>query len=116
MVLKKELAAILVEMYHCPDDARRAEKDFEQKFSRREIPDDLPELAISGPDQFVWIVKAIVLSNLAFSNNAAIRLIQGGGVELNGSKISDKDYKIDLAQNNVLKIGKKNFFRLKWHK
>jgi hypothetical protein len=35
---------------------------------------------------------------------------------LNGIKITDKDHKIDLTQDNLIKIGKKNFFRLKWNK
>jgi tyrosyl-tRNA synthetase len=57
-----------------------------------------------------------VISGVANSNSAAIRLIQGGGVELNGTKISDKDYKIDLSQTNTIKIGKKSFFKLNWVK
>lgn len=116
MILKKELGEIIVELYHSRDDAVHAREDFEMKFSKREIPNDIPTLEISSPEQIIWIVKVIVSSGVANSNSAAIRLIQGGGVELNGAKISDIDYKIDLSQINTIKIGKKSFFKINWNK
>jgi tyrosyl-tRNA synthetase len=116
MVLKKELGEIIVGLYHSRNDAVHAREDFEMKFSKREIPDDIPTLDIASPEQLIWIVKVIVSSGVANSNSAAIRLIQGGGVELNGAKITDKDYKIDLSQTNTIKIGKKSFFKINWNK
>lgn len=116
MILKKELGETIVALYHSRNDAIHARQDFEMKFSKREIPDDIPTLDIASPEQMIWIVKVIVLSGVANSNSAAIRLIQGGGVELNGAKISDKDYKIDLSQTNTIKIGKKSFFKINWNK
>jgi tyrosyl-tRNA synthetase len=116
MALKKELGQTIVELYHSHSDAIHAREDFEMKFSKREIPDDIPNLDIPGSEQMLWIVKVIVISGVANSNSAAIRLIQGGGVELNGAKVTDKDYKIDLGQPNTIKIGKKSFFKLNWVK
>ncbi len=116
MILKKELGEIIVALYHSRNDAIHAREDFEMKFSKREIPEDIPTLDISSPEQSIWIVKVIVSSGVANSNSAAIRLIQGGGVELNGAKIADKDYKIDLSQANTIKIGKKSFFKINWNK
>lgn len=116
MILKKELGETIVELYHSRNDAVHARNDFEMKFSKKEIPDDIPTLDIVGPEQMIWIVKVIVSSGVTNSNSAAIRLIQGGGVELNGAKIADKDYKIDLGQTNTIKIGKKSFFKINWVK
>lgn len=116
MILKKELGEIIVELYHSRSEAVHAREDFEMKFSKKEIPDDIPVLDIASPEPTIWIVKVIVTSGVANSNSAAIRLVQGGGVELNGTKISDKDYKIDLNQTNTIKIGKKSFFKLNWIK
>jgi len=116
MVLKKELAFNLVELYHSRSEAEKAQKDFEMKFSSREIPEDIPELAISNDEPQIWIVKVLVVSGVARSNSAAIRLITGGGVRLNGVKIIDKYFRVDLSQENVIKIGKKSFFKLKWNK
>jgi tyrosyl-tRNA synthetase len=116
MNLKKELASLLVEIYHNKSEAEKAQTDFEQKFSKREMPEDVPELAVSSDEQHIWIARVIVISKVAPSTSQAIRLIQSGGIELNGIKITDKDHKIDLTQDNLIKIGKKNFFRLKWNK
>ncbi|NLI16762.1 MAG: tyrosine--tRNA ligase [candidate division Zixibacteria bacterium] len=116
MILKKELGEAIVELYHSRADAVRAREDFEMKFSKKEVPDDIPVLDISSPEQMIWIVKVIVMSGVANSNSAAIRLIQGGGVMLNGAKITNKDYQIDLNQPNTIKIGKKSFFKINWIK
>jgi tyrosyl-tRNA synthetase len=116
MNLKKELASILVEIYHNKSDAEKAQADFELKFSKRETPEDVPELVVSSDEQEIWIAKVIVASKVALSTSQAIRLIQGGGVELNGAKVIDKDFKINLNQDNLIKIGKKSFFRIKWNK
>jgi len=116
MILKKELAYNLVELYHNRAEAEKARQDFEMKFSKKEIPDDIPELAISSVEPTIWIAKLIVDSGIAKSNSQAIRLLQGGGIVLNGAKVTDKDHKIDLTADNVIKIGKKNFFKIIWSK
>lgn len=116
MILKKELAFNLVEIYHDRNKAEWAARDFELKFSKKNMPDDIPTLKISSAEREIWIAKVIVISGVANSTSAAIRLINGGGVELNGAKVIDKDYRINLEADNVLKIGKKNFFRLIWVK
>jgi len=116
MILKKELAFDLVELYHGRSAAAAAQDDFELKFSKRELPEDLPELTIASGDRHIWVVKVLVASGIAKSNSAAIRLIQGGGVQLNGAKLADKDHQIDLAVDNIIKIGKKSFFKIRWNK
>jgi len=114
MTLKKELAFNLVELYHGKSDAEAARDDFEMKFSKREIPEDIPELAISNDEKNIWIAKVIVESGVANSNSAALRLVKGGGVQLNGAKVTDKDFQLDLSVENIIKIGKKNFFKIVW--
>ncbi|OQX91768.1 MAG: tyrosine--tRNA ligase [candidate division Zixibacteria bacterium 4484_95] len=116
MELKKQLAFELVAIYHNKSEAEKAQEDFRLKFSKKEIPEDIPELLISSDEPLIWIVKVIVASNVVSSNSAAMRLIKGGGVQLNGVRIIDKDYKVNLAQDNVIKIGKKNFLKIKWNK
>ncbi len=113
MALKKELAFNLVEIYHDSAAAERAARDFELKFSKRDLPEEIPTLEISSPENEIWLPKAIVISGVAGSTSAAIRLIEGGGVEINGARITDKNHQINLENDNILKIGKRNFFRLK---
>jgi tyrosyl-tRNA synthetase len=116
MKFKKELAFELVKLYHDKASAEQAQLDFETKFSKREIPDDIPELAIESVTPTIWIANLIVQSGVAKSNGQAIRLVQGGGVQLNSQKIADKDFQVDLTVENVIKIGKKNFYKIVWNK
>jgi len=116
MKLKKELAFELVKLYHDTGSAENAQSDFEMKFSKREIPEDIPELPISSAEPHIWIAAVIVQAGVAKSTSQAIRLITGGGVQLNGTKVNDKDFKIDLNAENTIKIGKKNFYKIVWNK
>lgn len=116
MIFKKELARELVKLYHDETAAKKAQEDFEMKFSKKEIPGDIPELAISSDEPELWIVNLIVQSGVAKSNSQAMRLVKGGGVQLNGTKVTDKDLKVKLSEENIIKIGKKNFFKIVWNK
>jgi tyrosyl-tRNA synthetase len=112
MILKKRLAWELVKKYHNTDEADKARAGFEKQFSRREVPDEIAELLIESPDDEIWLPKVITASGVESSNAAAIRLITQGGVKLNGKTITDRDYKVSLKENIVIKIGKRNYFRL----
>jgi len=116
MELKKELAFMLAEMYHNKDKAKKAEKDFEMKFSKKEIPDDIPELILASGSQITEIYNVVMASGVPSSGSACRRLFSGKAIELNGEKIADMNYKVDLSDENVIKIGKKNFFKIIWNK
>ncbi len=88
MDIKKRLAAEIVAQFHSPDDAIRAREAFERQFQRREIPDEMPEFAISQPTA---ILDLLVSTSLASSKSEGRRLIDGGGVKLNGEKVSAYD-------------------------
>jgi tyrosyl-tRNA synthetase len=88
MDIKKRLAAEIVAQFHSPSDAIRAREAFERQFQRREIPDEMPEFAISQP---TIILDLLVSTSLASSKSEGRRLIDGGGVKLNGEKVSAYD-------------------------
>jgi tyrosyl-tRNA synthetase len=112
MTLKKQLAWKLVEIYHSRQAADDARAGFEKQFSKREVPDDLPELLIESDENEVWLPKVIVASGVAESNSAAMRLIRQGGVKIDGETVSDKDYRVSLTSRRIIKIGKKHYFRI----
>jgi tyrosyl-tRNA synthetase len=112
MILKKRLAWKLVEIYHNKEAANAARDGFEKQFSKREIPEDVPELLMESVSDKVWLPLVIRASGLAKSNGEAIRLIQQGGVKIDGKPISDKDYEVSLTEGIIVKIGKKNYFRI----
>ena len=104
---KAALAFQLVTRLHGEDAARRAEEDFDTKFRKREIPDDVPEKKIANATD---LTGALVETGLARSRGDARRLIQQDGVRINGEKA-----KVDSAlhDGDVLQAGKRSFVRIR---
>ena len=113
MSLKKRLAWKLVEFYYDSKSADRAQQGFEKQFSKREVPDEVPELLIESDDDKAWLPQVITASGVASSNSAAMRLIQQGGVRIGGETITDKDYRVSLRDGVIIKIGKKHYFKIR---
>ncbi len=111
MLLKKRLAREIVGFYHGLCAAQEAQSAFEALFSRKEIPDDLEEYSCAEPR--IRITKLLTDSGLCASGGEAKRLIQGGGVSLDGEKISSPDTEIELKDNMVLRAGKRKFIRIR---
>ena len=104
VLLAKEITA----RFHSVAAADAAEQDFIHR-SKGGIPDDIPELALSGaPMGIAAVLKA---SGLAPSSSEANRLIEGGGVRIDGAVISDKGLKVQ-AGTCVLQVGKRKFARV----
>jgi tyrosyl-tRNA synthetase len=112
MTLKQRLGWMIVEIYHGSEAARAAQAGFEKQFSKREVPSEVPELLIDSTENKMWLPKVITASGVVDSNSAAMRLIQQGGVKINGEAITDKDYQIPLDEGIIIKIGKKNYFKI----
>ena len=88
--------------------AEAAEQDFINR-SKGGIPDDIPEVTVTGAP--MGIAALVKQANLAASNGEANRLIDGGGVRVDGVVISDKGLKLD-AGTFVLQVGKRKFARV----
>ena len=88
MDIKKLLAGHVVTQFISADAAIRGRESFERQFQRREVPDEMPEYAISQP---MPILDVLVATGLATSKSEARRLVDGGGVKVNGEKVSGYD-------------------------
>ena len=104
VLLAKEITA----RFHSGAAAEAAEQDFINR-SKGGIPDDIPEVSVSGAP--IGIAALVKQANLAASNGEANRLIDGGGVRVDGTVISDKGLKLD-AGTFVLQVGKRKFARV----
>ena len=105
---KEKLAVRVVERYHGSASAREAREKFEKLFSKREIPDDIPELKVTKGEV---TVLDIMLAAGAKSKNEARRLIEQGGFDIDGETKKDPAAKIILNGGEVIKVGKKRFFK-----
>ncbi len=110
MDMKKQLARSIVSQYWNDDDAVNAQKEFENVFSKRQNPDAMPEVCVNGD---IGVIELVRKTGAVESNGEAKRIIQQGGVEIDGNKISDPNCKIEPKNGSVIKIGKRNFFKIK---
>ncbi len=108
--IKRELARTLVTMYHNQEAAKTAQAEFDNIFINKGLPDEIEEFSI-GNNQEINILDLIVLVNFAPSKAEARRLVQQGGVSIDGEKISDFKQIIFLKSGMILKVGKRKFIK-----
>ncbi len=108
--IKRTLARKLVEMYHSKDAAIQAEQDFDNIFINKGIPEDIPEY--SADTNSMTIIDLIAAVKFASSKGEARRLIQQGGVSVDGEKIIELYQEVIFDSEKVLKVGKRKFIKL----
>jgi len=107
--LKERLGFEIVKLYHDGKAARRAQEHFEKIFSKKEIPEDIPELKLKSPMSAIDVVMA---SGTMKSKSEARRLIEQGGFETNQKLHEQPQEVIVFRDGDVVRIGKRRLFRL----
>ncbi len=107
--IKMRLAHMITEEYHGKDGADKAQADFINVVSNKGIPDDIESVKIENDTN---ILDLLVNLNFVASKGEAKRLIQGGGVKLDGEKISDMGFVVTPNMDKVLQAGKRKFAKL----
>jgi tyrosyl-tRNA synthetase len=110
--IKVRFAQEIVERFHDRAAAAAALEDFELRFRDGGIPEDLPEQFIDAPADGVAIGQALKLSGVCPSTSDALRMIEQGGVRVNGSKVSDKALRLSAGATYVLQVGKRKFAKV----
>ena len=105
---KVALAKEITTRFHNAEAAEAAEQDFNNR-AKGGIPDDIPELNLSGAP--MGIGALLKQANLAPSTSEANRLIDGGGVRMDGNVVSDRGLKVE-AGTFVVQVGKRKFARV----
>ena len=106
--IKVLLAQEIVERFHSRQAAEDALADFDHR-ARGGIPDEIPEVTISGAP--LGIGQLLKQANLCASSSEALRMVEQGGVRMDGVTVSDKALKVD-AGSFVLQVGKRKFARV----
>lgn len=106
---KKRLAWKMVESFHGREAAERAREDFEQKFERRTFP----AIEAVEADTALFLIELLLREKLVKSKGEARRLIMQGGIEINGERITDQNYRFTKTGEYTIKVGKKRFLRIK---
>ncbi|MDB5849903.1 MAG: tyrosine--tRNA ligase, partial [Rhodoferax sp.] len=105
---KVALAKEITARFHSPAAADAAEQDFINR-SKGGVPDDIAEVALSGAP--LGIAQLLKQANLAPSTSEGNRLIDGGGVRIDSSVVSDKGLKLE-AGSYVVQVGKRKFAKV----
>lgn len=111
--IKRRLARELVTLYHSPTAAQAAEEEFDRVFVKKDLPDEIPEISLAVSDGKISIIRLLTETHLASSNSDARRLIEQGGVSVDGTKISEQNKDIPLDKEIVVKVGKRKFARVR---
>lgn len=107
--VKVLLAQEIVERFHDRRAAIDALEEFEARFRRGTLPDDMPELVLQADGGGLVIVQVLKQAGLTASTSEAIRMIDQGGVRLNGEKVEDRGLIVAAGSKVVLQVGKRRF-------
>jgi len=110
--IKVNFAIEIVTRFHGASAAKSALDDFEKRFKRGGVPDDISEIKLATVEGELSIVQALKMSGLTSSTSEAMRAISQGGVRANGEKVEDKLAKISKGEKVVLQIGKRKFAKI----
>lgn len=120
MDLKKKLACEIVAQLHSRQAAQKAQEEFERVFQKKETPpEEIPVFMVTSKK--ISLIDLLVSSGLAPSRSGAKRLIEQGAVDVNNNPITNypfgkaqgKQLPITLKDGTVIKVGKRNFIRIK---
>ena len=111
MEVKFELARTVTADFHDPDAAAAAEQHFRTVHQQRKMPDEIPEVELPAQGREMQLARIVVGTGLAPSASEARRLIQQGGVRVDGEVVRDPLATVAcrLGQRTVLQVGKRHF-------
>ena len=107
--IKLKLAHTITEEYHGREGADKAQEEFINVVSNKGIPEDIEEVKIENGKN---IIDILVDLKFVQSRGEGKRLIQGGGVKINGEKIADMAYTVEISEPVILQAGKRKFAKL----
>jgi len=114
--LKSRLAKTIVSDFHGKIEAEKAAQEFERVFRHKEIPSEIEEKVIDSAiaRESINLIDLLVNLSIFPSRGEAKRVVRQGGVYLDGQRIEDISFKLDLRKKRefILKIGKRKFFKL----
>jgi tyrosyl-tRNA synthetase len=110
--IKVLLGQEIVARFHSQKAAEEALAEFEARFQKGVLPDDMPEISVASSDGHIGIAHLLKQANLVASTSEALRMIDAGGVKLDGEKVSDKALKIKAGAVVVAQVGKRKFGRI----
>ncbi|MEC1752395.1 tyrosine--tRNA ligase [Bacillus mojavensis] len=108
---KMLLAKTIVRMYHGLEATEAAEQSFKTVFQENSLPEDIPAVNWKG-EKTIAMIDLLVTLDLLSSKSEARRMIQNGGVRINGEKITDIHADAEIKENMIIQVGKRKFLKI----
>jgi tyrosyl-tRNA synthetase len=110
--VKFEFAKEIVARFHNDEAALAAATEFNNRFRRGVLPDDMPDVSVSATDGKIIIPQLLKQAGLVGGTSEAMRMIQQGAVKLDGERINDKALMIEVGAVVVAQVGKRKFAKV----
>jgi tyrosyl-tRNA synthetase len=110
--IKFLLCEEIIERFHSREAAVAAREEFISRFQQGQMPEDIPEEFLETAGEGIGIAAALSQCGMTSSNSEAFRLIQQGGVKIDGEKISDRTLRLDPGFTGILQVGKRKFCKV----
>ena len=110
--IKVIFAQEIVTRFHDKKAAENALMDFEARFKNGALPDVIPQYTLQAGDSGIGIAQMMKQSGLTASTSAAFRMLELGGVKLDGEKVSDKSLNLTKGRTVILQVGKRKFAKI----
>jgi tyrosyl-tRNA synthetase len=110
--VKVRFAREIVARFHNAAAADKAAQEFEQRFRHGQLPDQMEELTLAAPASGLPVTQALKLAGFVSSSSEAQRLIEQGGLRIDGERVSDRALKFSPGQSFVMQAGKRKVARV----
>ena len=110
--IKVLLAKEIVARFHSQAAADAAEADFEARFRRNETPENMPQVELHLAETSMPLPQVMKQAGLTSSTSEALRMIEQGGVKVDGDRVSDRALELAKGAQVVLQVGKRKFARV----
>jgi tyrosyl-tRNA synthetase len=110
--IKVGFAQEIVARFHDRSAARAALEEFESRFRHGGVPADLVDQVIEAPAEGIAIAQVLKSSGVCPSISEGLRMIEQGGVKVDGEKVADKGLRLVPGSSHVLQVGKRKFAKV----
>lgn len=110
--IKVLMAQEIVTRFHSSRDAEAALVEFEARFRRGVLPDDMPEVSVTSVDGVILVPQMLKQAGLVSSASEAVRMIQQGAVKLDSERVNDKADVVEAGRVVAAQVGKRKFARI----
>jgi tyrosyl-tRNA synthetase len=110
------LAKEIVKTYYNEASALAAAEEFDRVFAQGALPDDVPETPLAKEkltEGKMWVVKLVAELGLAKTNGEARRLVEQGGVYLDGRRMNNVEAEVPVKNGMIVQVGRRKFARVK---